>query len=182
MQSRWDVPWGSSPRPDSNANLRIGDAERNEISELLSKHYSDGRLDAAEFQERLDRAMSAKTRADLSGLLVDLPSLQTPEQAAAVRQPPRRRPRVLRVVLFAVVAFWVLSVVGAAARGFWWFGWFGWVRAGPPAPALALPARAPRRTSPVERPPTWTAVQPESGGYPWRIDLEGGSHGLTAGR
>ncbi|MGO9300834.1 MAG: DUF1707 domain-containing protein [Acidimicrobiales bacterium] len=127
MQSRWDVPWGSSSRPDSNPNLRIGDAERNEISEQLSKHFSDGRLDAAEFQERLDRAMSAKTRADLSGLLADLPSLQTPDQAAAVRQPPRRRPRVLRVVLFAVVAFWVLSIVGAAARGFWWFGWFGWV-------------------------------------------------------
>ena len=122
MQSRWDVPWGSPSRPNDNANLRIGDAERNEISDLLSKHYSDGRLDAAEFQERLDRAMSAKTRADLSGLLVDLPRLQTPEQQAAVAVPPRR-PRVLRVVLFAVLAFWVLSITAAAARGFWWFGW-----------------------------------------------------------
>ena len=109
MQSRWDVPWGSSPRSDQNANMRIGDAERNEISEVLSKHYSDGRLDAAEFQERLDKAMSAKTRADLAGLLDDLPSLQTPEQAAVARQPaPRRRPRVLRVVLLAVLAFWIL--------------------------------------------------------------------------
>ncbi|MGD0983908.1 MAG: DUF1707 domain-containing protein [Acidimicrobiales bacterium] len=122
MQSRWDVPWGSPSRPNDNANLRIGDAERNEISDLLSKHYSDGRLDAAEFQERLDRAMSAKTRADLSGLLVDLPRLQTPEQHAAVAVPPRR-PRVLRVVLFAVLAFWVLSIGAAVARGFWWFGW-----------------------------------------------------------
>ena len=90
MQSRWDVPWGSSPRSDQNANMRIGDAERNEISELLSKHYSDGRLDAAEFQERLDQAMSAKTRADLSGLLDDLPSLQTPEQAAGRATTPHR--------------------------------------------------------------------------------------------
>ena len=127
MQSRWDIPWGSSSRPDNNPNLRIGDAERNEISEQLSKHYSDGRLDAAEFQERLDRAMSAKTRANLSGLLVDLPSLQTPEQAAAIQQPPRRRPRVLRVVVFAVLAFWVLSIAASAARGLFWFGWFGWV-------------------------------------------------------
>ena len=66
MQNRWDVPWVPS-RPDNN--LRIGDAERNEVSELLSKHYSDGRLDAAEFQERLDKAMSAKTRSDLSGFV-----------------------------------------------------------------------------------------------------------------
>ncbi|MGD0440240.1 MAG: DUF1707 domain-containing protein [Acidimicrobiales bacterium] len=124
MQSRWDSPWGSPPRTSEDANIRIGDAERNEISELLSKHYSDGRLDAAEFQERLDRAMSAKTRADLSGLLVDLPRLQTPaEQAAALEPAPRRRPRVLRIVLFAVFSLWVLSIAAAVTRGFWWFGW-----------------------------------------------------------
>jgi len=123
MQSRRDVPWGSPPRPTDDVNLRIGDAERNEISERLSKHYSDGRLDAAEFQERLDRAMSAKTRADLSGLLVDLPRLQSPEQQAAAALPPRRRPRVLRVVLFVVVSLWALSIAAAVTRGFFGFGW-----------------------------------------------------------
>ena len=122
MQSRWDVPWGSTPRSDSNPNLRIGDAERNEISELLSKHYSDGRLDAAEFQERLDRAMSAKTRSDLSGLLADLPNLHPPEQATAAQQVPRRRPRVFRLAIFVVLAFWILSFVTATSH-FLWFGW-----------------------------------------------------------
>jgi hypothetical protein len=108
--------------------MRIGDAERNEISELLSKHYSDGRLDAAEFQERLDRAMSAKTRADLSGLLADLPSLKAPQQAVPVKEAPRRRPRVLGVVLFAVLTFWALSFFVAASGRFLWFGWrsFPW--------------------------------------------------------
>jgi hypothetical protein len=123
MQSRWDIAWGSPPKPENNPNMRVSDAERNEIGEQLSKHFSDGRLDSAEFQERLDRAMSAKTRADLSGLLVDLPSLRTPEQATTVEQPPRHRPRVLRVVLFAIVAFWALSFAAAAVRGFWPFGW-----------------------------------------------------------
>lgn len=123
MQNRWDMPWVAS-RPDNN--MRIGDAERNEVSELLSKHFSDGRLDAAEFQERLDRAMSAKTRADLSGLLTDLPRLQTPEQAAAVQvpPPPRQRPRLLRLALFTFVAIWVLSVVSAAGRWILWPGGF----------------------------------------------------------
>jgi hypothetical protein len=122
MQSRWDVPRVTPPRPDNN--LRIGDAERNEVSELLSKHYSDGRLDAAEFQERLDRAMSAKTRADLSGLLTDLPRLQTPEQAAAVPAPPRHRPRLLRLALFTFIAIWIVSTVSATARWVLWPGGF----------------------------------------------------------
>jgi len=106
--------------------VRIGDAERNQISEQLSKHYSDGRLDASEFQERLDKAMSAKTRADLSGLLADLPSLRTPEEVAAAQQPPRRRPRGLRAARFPVPVFWALSIAAAAFRGIFWFGWFGW--------------------------------------------------------
>ena len=122
MQSRWDIPWGAPPRPDNDANMRVSDAERSEIGEQLSKHYGDGRLDAAEFQERLDRAMIAKTRADLSGLLVDLPGLVTPGQAPPM-QVPRRRPRVVRVVLYAVLAFWALSFAATATRGFWWFGW-----------------------------------------------------------
>ncbi len=121
MQNRWDVPWVPS-RPDNN--LRIGDAERNEVSELLSKHYSDGRLDAAEFQERLDRAMNAKTRADLSGLLTDLPRLQAPDQVPAVPVPPRHRPRLLRLALFAFVAIWIVSILSAAGRWILWPGGF----------------------------------------------------------
>ncbi|MGO8960425.1 MAG: DUF1707 domain-containing protein [Streptosporangiaceae bacterium] len=54
-------------------NLRIGDAERTEIADRLARHFSDGRLDEAEFSDRLDRAMRAKTKADLTGLLADLP-------------------------------------------------------------------------------------------------------------
>jgi hypothetical protein len=100
--------------------MRIGDAERNEMSEMLSKHYSDGRLDAAEFQERLDKAMSAKTRGELSGLLADLPNLKAPAEASPP-PPVRHRPRVLRLVVLAVIVFWVLSLVAATSR-FFWFG------------------------------------------------------------
>jgi hypothetical protein len=53
--------------------MRIGDAERTEVADRLSRHFSDGRLDEAEFGERLDQSMRAKTMADLSGLLADLP-------------------------------------------------------------------------------------------------------------
>jgi hypothetical protein len=55
------------------ADMRVGDAERAEIADRLARHFSDGRLDEAEFSDRLDRAMRAKTMAELSGLLSDLP-------------------------------------------------------------------------------------------------------------
>jgi Flp pilus assembly protein TadB len=61
-----------------SAEIRIGDAERTEVADRLAKHFSDGRLDEAEFGERLDRAMRAKTMADLMRLLADLPSQPTP--------------------------------------------------------------------------------------------------------
>ena len=59
-----------------DADMRVGDAERAEIADRLARHFSDGRLDEAEFGERLDRAMQAKTMADLSGLLSDLPEAE----------------------------------------------------------------------------------------------------------
>lgn len=55
------------------SQMRVGDAERSAIADRLAKHFSDGRLDEAEFNDRLDRAMRAKTMADLTGLLSDLP-------------------------------------------------------------------------------------------------------------
>jgi hypothetical protein len=98
----------------SPADMRVSDAERHAMSEVLSRHYAEGRLDDAEFQERLARAMSAKTRADFSGLTYDLPRFDGQPIAAL----PRRRRRWLStVILWAVV--WVAI---ASAFGTWkWF-------------------------------------------------------------
>jgi hypothetical protein len=57
----------------ASPSMRVSDAERGEVADRLSKHYGDGRLDQAEFNERLDQAMRAKTRQDLDGLFTDLP-------------------------------------------------------------------------------------------------------------
>ena len=82
------------------AGLRVSDADRNEVADRLSKHYTEGRLDQREFSERLDRAMSARTQSDLAGLLDDLPG--TGQRA---RQPHRGRlSRFLLLVLAVVVA------------------------------------------------------------------------------
>lgn len=97
-------PWGRRP---TDPSLRIGDAERNQVADALSQHFSDGRLDQTELKERLDRAMSAKTGADLSGLLTDLPPLGNEPSPAPV--PHRRRAAgawlLLAVVFLAFFAF-----------------------------------------------------------------------------
>ena len=95
----------------SDQNLRVSDAERQAVADRLAEHFAAGRLDQAEFDERVGRAMSAKTRADLGGLFADLPETGAP----AVPGTPRRRHRhpVLLIALFVVLAV-------AAAHVLWW--------------------------------------------------------------
>jgi len=56
-------------------HLRVSDADRGAVADLLARHYGDGRLDQAEFDERVTRAMAARTGGDFQGLLDDLPDL-----------------------------------------------------------------------------------------------------------
>jgi hypothetical protein len=60
----------------SDQHIRVSDAERNAVAELLGNHYADGRLDQAEFDDRVNRTMAAKTRGDLLGLFDDLPETE----------------------------------------------------------------------------------------------------------
>jgi Flp pilus assembly protein TadB len=76
--------------------MRISNTERNEIADILSKHFAEGRLDSDEFEERVGKVMNAKTRGDLAGLLDDLPRLGPPP-----REPRRRRP----------IGYWILVLV-----------------------------------------------------------------------
>lgn len=59
--------------PGESVPQRIGDAERDRAVELLREHMAQGRLDEAEFDERLTAALSAKTSGDLDPLFTDLP-------------------------------------------------------------------------------------------------------------
>ena len=56
------------------AGIRASDAERDATLERLSAATGDGRLTLEEFSQRMDRATAAKTRAELDGLVADLPS------------------------------------------------------------------------------------------------------------
>jgi Domain of unknown function (DUF1707) len=58
--------------------VRVGDADREAVAAQLREHYADGRLTLDELNERLDQAFAAKTRADLTTVLRDLPHTVRP--------------------------------------------------------------------------------------------------------
>jgi len=58
---------------DSDASLRVSDAERDETLRILGEHASVGRLTLDELEERSGRALAAKTRGELATLTGDLP-------------------------------------------------------------------------------------------------------------
>jgi hypothetical protein len=67
----------------SDRSLRVGDAERDAVGEILRREHVNGRIDAAEFHERLDRSLTAKTYADLDALVADLPGAERPRTRRA---------------------------------------------------------------------------------------------------
>ena len=80
----WPASGGTGASPASGGglysdqHLRVSDAEREAVCGRLAGHFAAGRLDQAEFDNRVARAMSAKTRADLRGLFADLSETGAP--------------------------------------------------------------------------------------------------------
>ncbi len=114
MPTQYNQPWGRGfgpffAGPYSDQHMRVSDAERQAVADRLAEHFSSGRLDQAEFDERVGRAMGAKTRADLNGLFDDLPDTGAP----AVTDHPRRRRGhpVLLIALLVLVAITAAHVV-----------------------------------------------------------------------
>ncbi|MDA8290777.1 MAG: DUF1707 domain-containing protein [Actinomycetota bacterium] len=112
--------------------MRVSDAERHEIADALSTHFADGRLDQQEFDERMGRAMAAKTRGDLAGLLRDLPPLEgSPPPPSPCRTHPRSRALVL-----PLVAAFLLLATGPWAWSF--AGWGAWASHRPQPPVVLV--------------------------------------------
>jgi hypothetical protein len=112
-------PWFTDPASDQH--MRVSDAERQAVADRLAEHFSSGRLDQAEFDERVGRAMSAKTRADLNGLFDDLPETGAPAATdPSAGQLRRRRHPVLLAALIVFVAI-------AAAHVVWPLLWIGFL-------------------------------------------------------
>jgi hypothetical protein len=91
----------------SSADLRVGDAEREAIAERLRTAHAEGRLDADELQDRIDRCLKAKTGRDLRSLVADLPEDAAREPRRGIERWPGGWLRLIPVVplLLALIAF-----------------------------------------------------------------------------
>lgn len=63
--------------PGSRAQMRAADTDRIQVAHLLSDAAAQGRLPMSEYEDRLNRAYSAQTYAELSKLSADLPYITT---------------------------------------------------------------------------------------------------------
>jgi hypothetical protein len=71
------------------AGPRASDAERERFTDILERHFAEGRLSPEEFSDRIDRALQARTLGELYALVADLPQLPAVERPGP--QPAERR-------------------------------------------------------------------------------------------
>ena len=111
----------------SDQNLRVSDADRNAVAELLTQHYAEGRLDQAEFDERVGQTMAAKTRGDLTGLFDDLPDTGAggpgqPAEPAVPYRGRRTRGGILRPLLLIALVLIAANVAWHAVASMFFIG------------------------------------------------------------
>lgn len=103
----------------TQGSVRVGDAERDEAARALGEHFVSGRLDRDEYDERVDVALSARTRGELARVFRDLPGSApaVPFRPPMLRRRSRSRVPVLPVLL---IMFGVALLVGHL--WVWWVG------------------------------------------------------------
>jgi hypothetical protein len=112
----------------SPAEMRASDSDRDAVVSDLSEHFEAGRLTAGEFDERMGRALAARTWGELRDLLADLPSARPATQVpvagsfgAQPWQPPRHLAPPLIVVLAGIGI--TAAVASHVSHGGWGFIW-----------------------------------------------------------
>lgn len=78
-------------------HTRASDAERDAAAERLQVAFAEGRLADTEFDQRMRSALTARTRAELAGLLDDLPAAAPPARPDLAPARGTRRPGRLAV-------------------------------------------------------------------------------------
>lgn len=75
-------PTGEHPGPRSSPEMRASHADRDRVVDVLRVAAGDGLLTAAELDERLETALSARTVSELTALTADLPPVSASVGAA----------------------------------------------------------------------------------------------------
>lgn len=75
------APGDGSPEQDAGLELRVSHADRDRVVETLTAAASEGLLAADELDDRVEAALSARTRGELAVLTADLPPSAIERQA-----------------------------------------------------------------------------------------------------
>ncbi len=135
------------PAPTTPTPVRAGDRDREATATLLGQALTQGYLDMAEYEARLQATFAAQTTPDLRQLTTDLPLSELrrndPRRAAALRAAARRSVQIHAAAYLAMVALvlTVWLVVGLSADT--WYFWPIWpiLGAGIGLAGHALPVR-----------------------------------------
>lgn len=114
--------------------IRASDAERETTVQVLGRAHAEGRITMDELNERLERGVAARTRAELDALTADLP-------ISGRRDAPRGHPFDPAMAALLGLALVLVAVVATAATRRAFFPWpLVWIGA-----AVAMRARWMRR-------------------------------------
>jgi Domain of unknown function (DUF1707) len=98
---------------------RVSDAEREAVAERLRQAAAEGRLDTDELSDRVERAYSAQTAADLEPLTADLPVPKPSPLSIWQNEDVRRRLVALFTANPICIAVWALT----GSDGSFWPKW-----------------------------------------------------------
>jgi Domain of unknown function (DUF1707) len=101
-----------------NDEIRAADSDRERVADRLRDAAAEGRLDSEELEERLERALRARTYAELEALMADLPAPAREHRRPRRRRGARRTLRGLVWVSALLIAIWALS-----GAGYFWPAW-----------------------------------------------------------
>lgn len=103
------------PLEHDPTRLRISDADRHQVAEVLRQAAGEGRLELDELDERLEATYAARTYADLWPITHDLPVQRPPQMPAAPRSATGPMPAVRYDSSVAVMS-------GTSRKGVWEVG------------------------------------------------------------
>ncbi len=105
--------------------ILASDTDRDRVAERLREAAAEGRITAEELEERLERAFSARTEAELEPLVADLPA---PTRAAPQRRRRRRGPDADHLRAYLAVSVMLVAIWALTGAGYFWPIWpiMGW--------------------------------------------------------
>lgn len=121
-------------QPARPEDVRIADSDREAVAARLARAQGEGRLDLAEYDERLRQAYAARTVGELARVTADLPveglrAVERNQPGKAERRSSGQRAAVAGWVSVSTITI-VIWAVSCLAAGAWLYPWWIWV-AGP---------------------------------------------------